>query len=101
MWEFITESGMLKNIYFSYYYKLKRSIIDYSAINLEIQGHVKRLKYIFNQGKTSKKRLAVASKPLFNHRIWDAQKHLLNMLVKLKKRMIVYSAINMKIQQNV
>ena len=54
MWEFITESGMLKNIYFTYYYKLKRSIIDYSAINLEIQGHVKRLKYIFNQGKTSK-----------------------------------------------
>ena len=54
MWEFIKECGMLKNIYFTYYYKLKRSIIDYSAINLEIQGHVKRLKHLFNQGKTSK-----------------------------------------------
>ena len=40
MWEFITESGMLKNIYFTYYYKLKRSIIDYSAINMKIQQNV-------------------------------------------------------------
>ena len=29
MLEFITESGMLKNIYFTFYYKLKRMIIVY------------------------------------------------------------------------
>ena len=29
MWEFIKEFGMLKNIYFTFYYKLKGMIIDY------------------------------------------------------------------------
>ena len=35
-----------------------------------------------------------------HHRIWDAQKHLLPMFVKLMKRMIEYYAINLKIQLN-
>ena len=40
MWEFITESGMLKNIYFTHFLRLKKTSIHNCKINLKIQENV-------------------------------------------------------------
>ena len=64
------------------------------------------LKHLFNQSETSKEtcsRIKTSTDYIFriHHRIWDDQKHLLHMFVKLKKRMIDDYVISLNVQQNV
>ena len=84
--------------------RLKKKFVEKYMINMKIQQYVlNSLKHIFNRGKFEQS-LAVQQKVSSldvrnQHRIWDAKKHLLLTLDRLKKKFVEKYIINMKIQQ--
>ena len=73
--------------------KLKKKIIDNYMMNKRIEENVYIVSNIFSIDVSPQQRIAVAANAYSldvrnHHRIWDAQKHLLHTLVKLKKLII-------------
>ena len=78
-------------------------MIDYSALHLKIQGTFKTSKTSI-QSRWDFKRDWQSHQNLYSldvrihHRIWDDQKHLLHIRVKVKEKIIDYSALHLKIK---
>ena len=75
--------------------KLKKKIVDNKMMNVRIQENVYIVSNIFPSTWVLNRDLQSEQNPNSldvrnHHRIWDAQKHLLHTLVKLKKKIVDY-----------
>ena len=93
MWEFITESGMLKNIYFKHLlYSRKR----YLALNKRFKSFETSIRSNRDPCRELYLQHGVDSLDVtIHHRFWDAQKHLLQTLITLSEKIF---GIEQKVQ---
>ena len=93
MWEFIKESGMIKNIFLTHLLDWKKRLLRTAKLMLQFNGMFKSSKTFIPSTWHCNREFNLQENVYsldvrIHHRIWDDQKHLLHTLVKLKEKTI-------------
>ena len=93
MWEFITESGMIKNIFFTVMSIWRKRLLITAKSIWQLNSMFHRLKHFFPSTWDCNREFELQENLYslhvrIHHRICDYQKHLLHTLVKLKEKTI-------------